>query len=142
LNLDFLCIYGVKIYLYKLHFFVYTDANYTCAHCRRQFVEKYNFDLHLKYSPACRDVNSEVLKCGKCGEVFTTLINLQQHIRRHEQNNRLTPTYRYLLMSTLPQSLWGLLIHETPYKKPCKSDIQHCQRYTPPAKDTYERSIS
>ncbi|XP_065904320.1 zinc finger protein 501-like isoform X2 [Dysidea avara] len=69
------------------------DAKYTCAHCHRQFVEKYNFGLHLKYSQACRDANPQVFKCGKCGEVFTTLINLQQHIRRHEQNNHPTSTY-------------------------------------------------
>jgi len=65
---------------------VFTDAKYTCKHCQLQFVEKYNFDIHLKYSPACRDANPQVFKCGKCGEVFATLINLQQHIRRHEQN--------------------------------------------------------
>ena len=63
------------------------DANYTCAHCQAQFVEKYNFDIHLKYSQACHDANPQVFKCGKCGEVFTTLINLQQHIRRHEKND-------------------------------------------------------
>ena len=56
-------------------------------------MEKYNFDLHLRYSQACRDANPQVFKCGKCGEVFTTLINLQQHIRRHEQNNHPTSTY-------------------------------------------------
>jgi len=70
-----------------------TDANYCCAQCQAQFVEKYSFDLHLKYSQACRDANPQVFKCGKCGEVFTTLINLQQHIRRHEQNNHPTSTY-------------------------------------------------
>jgi len=70
-----------------------TDANYTCAHCQAQFVEKYSFDIHLKYSQACHDANPQVFKCGKCGEVFTTLINLQQHIRRHEQNNHPTSTY-------------------------------------------------
>ncbi|XP_065900691.1 zinc finger protein 709-like isoform X2 [Dysidea avara] len=66
------------------------DVNYTCGHCQKQFVEKYNFDIHLKYSEACRDANPQVLKCGKCGEVFTTLINLQQHIRRHEQTSHQT----------------------------------------------------
>ncbi|XP_065904126.1 zinc finger protein 431-like [Dysidea avara] len=68
------------------------DANYTCAHCQAEFVEKYSFDIHLKYSQACCDANPQVFKCGKCGEVFTTLINLQQHIRRHEQNKRNHPT--------------------------------------------------
>ena len=71
---------------YHMSIFFVTDANYTCAHCQAQFVEKSNFDLHLKYSQACHDANPQVFKCGKCGEVFTTLINLQQHIRRHEQN--------------------------------------------------------
>ncbi|XP_065900694.1 zinc finger protein 878-like isoform X2 [Dysidea avara] len=66
------------------------DANYTCAHCQKQFVEKYNFDIHLRYSQACRDANPQVFKCGKCGEIFTTLINLQQHIRRHEQTSHQT----------------------------------------------------
>ena len=65
----------------------YADANYSCAHCQKQFVEKYNFDAHLRYSQACRDANPQVFKCGKCEEVFTTLINLQQHIRRHERTN-------------------------------------------------------
>ena len=69
------------------------DVNYTCAHCQAQFVKKSTFNLHLKYSQACRDANPQVFKCGKCGEVFTTLINLQQHIRRHEQNNHPTSTY-------------------------------------------------
>ena len=71
----------------------YTDANYSCVQCQAQFVEKYNFDLHLKYSQVCCGANPQVFKCGKCGEVFTTLINLQQHIRRHKQNNHLTSTY-------------------------------------------------
>ena len=73
-------------------FFLCVDAKYTYAYCQSQFVEKYNFDLHLKYSQACCDANPQVFKCGKCGEVFTTLINLQQHIRRHEQNNHPTST--------------------------------------------------
>ena len=77
----------------QAHVFIYTDANYACAHCQAQFMEKYNFDLHLKYSQACREANPQVFKCGKCGEVFTTLINLQQLIRRHEQNNHPTSTY-------------------------------------------------
>ena len=78
---------------YYIHIFLAVDANYACACCQSQFVAKYNFDLHLKYSQACRNGNPQVIKCGKCGEVFTTLINLQQHIRRHEQNNHPTSTY-------------------------------------------------
>ncbi|XP_065904055.1 oocyte zinc finger protein XlCOF6-like [Dysidea avara] len=66
------------------------DANYTCSHCKVKFVDKSKFDLHLKYSQACCDANPQVFKCGKCREVFTTLINLQQHIRRHDQNNHPT----------------------------------------------------
>ncbi|XP_065904469.1 PR domain zinc finger protein 14-like isoform X2 [Dysidea avara] len=62
------------------------DARFTCAHCHAQFVEKYNFDLHLKYSPVCHDANPQVFKCGKCREKFHTLSKLQQHIRRHEQD--------------------------------------------------------
>ena len=50
-------------------------------------MEKSTFDIHLKYSQTCRDANPQVFKCGKCVKVFTTLINLQQHIRRHEKNN-------------------------------------------------------
>ncbi|XP_065903882.1 histone-lysine N-methyltransferase PRDM9-like [Dysidea avara] len=66
--------------------------NFTCVYCRRQYIEKCNFDLHLKYSPVCRKANPPVFKCGKCSEVFTTLINLQQHIRKHEQNYYLHST--------------------------------------------------
>ena len=66
---------------------VCTDVHYTCGRCQAQFVEKYNFDIHLKYSRACHDANSQMFKCGKCGELFTTLINLQQHIERHELNH-------------------------------------------------------
>jgi len=69
-----------------------TDANYNCTHCQAQFVEKNNFDIHLKYSPACRDANPQAFKCGKCGEVFTTLINLQQHIRRHAKSYHSKPS--------------------------------------------------
>ncbi|XP_065904114.1 PR domain zinc finger protein 5-like [Dysidea avara] len=58
---------------------------YTCAHCQKGFVEKSSFDIHLKYSLACRTANAQIFKCGKCEKIFTVLINLQQHIRRHEQ---------------------------------------------------------
>jgi len=68
------------------------DSNYICAHCQSQFVEKKSFDIHLKHSQACRDANPQEFRCGKCGEVFTTLINLQEHIRRHEQNDNPTST--------------------------------------------------
>ncbi|XP_065902700.1 histone-lysine N-methyltransferase PRDM9-like [Dysidea avara] len=60
---------------------------YSCAHCKSEFMDKRNFDIHLKHSPSCRDANPQVFKCGKCGELFTTLISLQHHIRRHEQND-------------------------------------------------------
>jgi len=53
-------------------------------------MDKRNFDIHLKHSPSCHDANPQVFKCGKCGELFTTLINLQHHIRRHEQNDSST----------------------------------------------------
>ncbi|XP_065908994.1 uncharacterized protein [Dysidea avara] len=63
--------------------------NYTCAHCKVKFMNKSNFDIHLKCRQACRDANPQVFKCGKCGEELITLINLQQHIRRHDQNDSL-----------------------------------------------------
>ncbi|XP_065901819.1 histone-lysine N-methyltransferase PRDM9-like [Dysidea avara] len=63
---------------------------YICAHCQTEFMDKRNFDIHLKHSPSCHDANPQVFKCGKCGEVFTTLINLQHHIRTHEQNDSST----------------------------------------------------
>ncbi|XP_065903868.1 zinc finger protein 709-like isoform X2 [Dysidea avara] len=66
--------------------------NFTCVYCRRQFIEKCNFVLHLKYSPVCRNANPALFKCGKCSEAFTTLINLQQHIRKHEENYYLIST--------------------------------------------------
>ncbi|XP_065903026.1 histone-lysine N-methyltransferase PRDM9-like [Dysidea avara] len=82
------------------------DSNYTCAHCHAQFVEKQNFNLYLRYSQVCRDANPQVFKCGKCGEVFTILINLQQHIRRHEQG-RITSSLQEASYSSTSQSAIG-----------------------------------
>lgn len=59
-------------------------------HCQGRFVEKRNFDIHLKYDQACRDAN---LQCGKCGELFTSVTNLHQHIRRHKQSYHRSSTY-------------------------------------------------
>jgi len=67
----------------------------TLALTAMQFGNKHNFNghLHVGRSQACCGANPQVFKCGKCGEVFTTLIDLQQHIRRHEQNNHPSFTY-------------------------------------------------
>jgi len=64
----------------------YTAPWYTCAHCQKEFVQKSSFDIHLKYSRACRAANTQIFKCGKCDKIFTVLINLQRHIRRPGQD--------------------------------------------------------
>ena len=60
----------------------HSAPSYTCANCQTEFMDKRNFDIHLKHSQSCRDANPQVFVCGKCEEVFTTLINLQHHIRK------------------------------------------------------------
>ena len=68
----------VTVMLYVL-FLRRCQLHLCSCHCQAKFVEKYNFDIHLKYRQACRDANPQVFKCGKCGDLFTTLINRQQH---------------------------------------------------------------
>ena len=75
--------------MYSLHFVV-ADVNLVCSHCHAQFVERHNLDSYLKNSPAYQDDNPQLFKCRKCGKVSSALINFQQHIRRHEQNNHPT----------------------------------------------------
>ena len=52
--------------------------NYVC------FVESETFKLHLKHSSSCAARHPQIFKCGKCGQRFDELSQLQLHIRRHE----------------------------------------------------------
>ena len=61
--------------------------SYTCAYCQKEFITKRSFDLHLRYSQLCDDSNYKEFKCGKCGDVFTKLNELQQHIKKHQQES-------------------------------------------------------
>ena len=61
--------------------------SYTCAYCQKEFITKRSFDLHLKCSQLCDDANSKEFKCGKCGDVFTKLNELQQHTKKHQQES-------------------------------------------------------
>ena len=60
--------------------------SYTCAYCQKEFITKRSFDFHLQYSPLCDDANSKEFKCGKCGDVFTKLNELQQHTEKHQES--------------------------------------------------------
>ena len=48
------------------------------------FVASETFKLHLKHSSSCAARHPQIFKCGKCGQRFDELSQLQLHIRRHE----------------------------------------------------------